>query len=754
MTTKKLQGDFDHMATRTYRHTRAFAIAVLAALSGAASAQSTTQSPGLEEIIVTAQKREQNINDVGIAITAFDSKTIEALGYHQLSDVSGATSNFSVVMMGTNVPDFTIRGVGVNDYALNQSTSVGTYVDGVAMSSPALMNVQMFDTDGVEVLKGPQGTLYGRNTIGGAVLFTSKGPTDTFQASTYDEIGNYGYYMVGGAISGPLSDTVSARLAFNDTQSNGYQKDLTTGNTNGGLDQVNVRSIFDWKPTNDLKVRLKLYAGADNSNLDAFNLPGQGGNTSTYGTINTPDGIPYRRSKADGGALTADWKLGGVTLTSITGYDHLNRFEYTNIDGRPACCSVSDETINSIEQSQVNQVSQELRAASSSNGPLTWVAGLYWSHDEIQDYTDYLLPGAGYSTAALGIPSTYPVATSLGNKYDQKTTSEAAFGQVEWSPTEKWHLTAGLRYTKDSKQLDNATTTWTVNPEVDQGAAGAVAPVQSGEFFAPISLSKDFSAVTGKIGVDYHLSKDALFYASVSNGFKSGGFQGQLATNPAGIDAFGNETLTAYETGLKLTLAGGRVQVNSALFYYVDNGLQADGILKIGTGGNAALYTMENVGNARDYGAEIDLQAKPTEQLTLALGVGYLSAKIVQPLVTDVPVNGKPALSPEWTANGRARYDIVETSKARWFVQGDFRCQASEYFDIYETQFLHESAYCVVNGGLGVNAIDDKWQVMLYGRNIADRTYRVFGYSGGTAGNVSEYGPPRTYGVSFSYHFE
>ncbi len=185
----------------------------LTALAGrSAHAQTTGQSAAsaagdtLTEIIVTAQKRAQNINDAGIAITALDSKTILDLGLRQPADVAGATSNFSVDMLATRVPNFTIRGVGVNDYAINQATSVGTYVDGVFLASPALLNFQMFDTERVEVLKGPQGTLYGRNTTGGAVLFTSKGPTNSFEADTYDEVGNYGYYMIESAISGPLSN--------------------------------------------------------------------------------------------------------------------------------------------------------------------------------------------------------------------------------------------------------------------------------------------------------------------------------------------------------------------------------------------------------------------------------------------------------------------------------------------------------------------------------------------------------------------
>ena len=250
------------------------------------------------------------------------------------------------------------------------------------------------------------------------------------------------------------------------------------------------------------------------------------------------------------------------------------------------------------------------------------------------------------------------------------------------------------------------------------------------------------------------MSKNALFYASVSKGFKSGGFQGTLIFSPASIKPFGNETVLAYEMGSKLTLADGRAQVNSAIFYYDYKGVQAQGTLKNAGGGIANLFALQNIGNAKNFGGEIDFQAQPTDRLNLSLGVGYLDAKIVEPLIEEVRVGGRLAESPTWNANGRARFDIVETPKARWFVQSNFRFQTTVNFDIYETPFLKEPGYWVWDGGLGVAAMDGKWTVMLYGRNIADRTYRVFAFANGTAGPVSEYGPPRTYGVSLGYHFE
>jgi outer membrane receptor protein involved in Fe transport len=369
----------------------AMAIFAVSCLNAPPAMAQEEDQPGraLEEITVTAQKREQNINEVGIAITAFDANLIKELALRQPIDVANQTTNFSVNTLVTSIPNFTIRGVGVNDYAINQATSVGSYVDQVFISSPAMMLFQMFDTERVEVLKGPQGTLYGRNTTGGAVLFISKAPTEEFEASVDLELGNYGYYMVEGAISGSLSNSVTSRLAFNTTQSDGYQKNLNTGETHGGLDRLSVRAILDWQATDNLDFRLKVHAGQDNSSLNSFNTPDSGSNDTSTGTIDTIDGIPYRDNESTGISLIANWAFEAATLTSVTSYDELDRFEYGDTDGQ-----VKDGRIDQVLMSDINQFTQELRLASNESDTFHWVAGLYYSRDEIDDGTVYEVTGA------------------------------------------------------------------------------------------------------------------------------------------------------------------------------------------------------------------------------------------------------------------------------------------------------------------------------------------------------------------------
>lgn len=721
-------------------------IATFCLSSSLAVAQEEAQEESgheLEEIIVTAQKRAQNINDVGIAISAFDAATIRDLAFSQPLDVANQTTNFAVNTLVTSIPNFTIRGVGVNDYAINQATSVGSYVDQVFIASPAMMLFQMFDTERIEVLKGPQGTLYGRNTTGGAVLFISKAPTDDFESSVDLEVGNYGYYMVEGAISGPLSDSIKARVAFNTTQSDGYQKNLTTGNIHGGIDRVSARAILDWQITENFDIRLNVHAGQDNSSLNSFNTPDSGDNVSSTGTIDTINGIPYRDNEAKGYSLVANWDLEGATITSVSSYDDLDRFEYGDTDGQ-----VKDGRIDQILMSDIQQVTQELRIASNGSGSLNWVAGLYYAKDEIDDGTVYETTGAGFPPWVFGLPSSYAALDSLGNTFLQISKSKAAFGQVEWDINDKWHLTTGLRYTSEDKQLNNVTTPWVAEP-----GPGEAGPIDSGLMFPPESFQEDFSAFSGKIGVDYRMNDDMLFYGSISRGFKSGGFQGTLVFSPANIIPFEEETVLSYEVGSKLTLAEGTVQINSAFFFYDYKNLQAQGTIEGGAGGVENLFALQNIGDAEVLGFEIDLQARPTEGLDLAIGVGYLDAKIVDPFIAEVKPDGRPAMSPKWNLNGRARYSFMQTDNSYWFIQGDFNYQDDVFFDIYETPFLQEGSYWLFNASAGISSPDDRWRATLWGRNLADTDYRIGGFTGGVAGPVQVFGTPRTYGVTLSYQF-
>ena len=277
--------------------------------------------------------------------------------------------------------------------------------------------------------------------------------------------------------------------------------------------------------------------------------------------------------------------------------------------------------------------------------------------------------------------------------------------------------------------------------------------MQNGLLFPPADFSEDFSAFSGKISLDYFLNDNMLFYGGINRGYKSGGFQGTLVFSPANIIPFDEETVLSYEIGSKMTLAEGTVQLNTAFFFYDYENLQAQGTIEGGAGGVENLFALQNIGDAEVLGFELDLLATPVDGLDLSLGVGYLDAKIVDPFIAEVEPDGRPAMSPEWTFNGRARYAFMESDKSYWFIQGDFNYQDDVFFDIYETPFLQEGSYFIWNASLGISAPDNRWRATLWGRNLSDTDYRIGGFTGGVAGPVQVYGAPRTYGVRFSYNF-
>jgi iron complex outermembrane receptor protein len=244
-----------------------------------------------------------------------------------------------------------------------------------------------------------------------------------------------------------------------------------------------------------------------------------------------------------------------------------------------------------------------------------------------------------------------------------------------------------------------------------------------------------------------------MFYGSISRGYKSGGFQGTLVFSPDNIIPFDEETVLSYEIGSKVTLAEGAVQLNSALFFYDYQNLQAQGTIEGGAGGVENLFALQNIGDAEVLGFEIDLTAAPTEGLDFAIGVGYLDAKIVDPFIAEVEVDGRPAMSPKWNVNGRARYSFARTENNFWFIQADFNYQDDVFFDIYETPFLHEDGYWVWNASAGIISSDNRWRATIWGRNLSNTDFRIGGFTGGVAGPVHVFGAPRTYGVSFSYNF-
>ena len=473
--------------------------------------------------------------------------------------------------------------LGLNDYAVNNNPAAGIYIDEVYLVSPAMLTFQLFDMERVEVLKGPQGTLYGRNTTAGAMKFISKKPTEEFEGYLSADYGRYDHFVLEGALSGRIAEGLTGRAAVQTSQRNdGFQLNRATGGKVGEIDRTAWRGLLSWQPSEDLDVLLNVHGGFDNSDtllvkVDNALTPVDDGITdpfsSSAGNDTELDNENY------GASLAVNWRLSeDLTLASVTGYEDYERSHDEDRDGT-TLVQLDGLFLNDIEQ-----VSQELRLTYVKD-EYVLIGGVFYGHDEVSTRDNF---DASALLPLLGVP-----ADAVGNEYNQESDSYAVFGHAEWQVHEDWKFIVGLRYTEEDKEFNDAFTFLTFGE----------AEVQ---VFAPVNNDYSVSNLSGKAGIDYTGFENALLYASFSRGFKSGNFQGQLTFNPADLQAFDKELVTAYEIGAKTQLLNNSLQFNVSAFFYDYEGVQIYGPIfqheLLGP-----LFGITNAGDAEVYGAEFDV---------------------------------------------------------------------------------------------------------------------------------------------------
>lgn len=466
----------------------ALVVAIASASAGASAAT-------LEEVVVTAQKREQGVNDVGITVNAFSGETIREMGVASAEDIAMLTPGLTVnETAATGVPAYTIRGVGFQDYTTSSSSTVGLYFDEVAIPYTVMSRGAIFDVQRVEVLKGPQGDLYGRNTTAGQINFVSNKPTEEFSAGISTTIANFGVVEAEGHVSGSLSEGVRGRVAFKTTQSSeGWQKSLTRDDELGEKDVTAVRALLDIDLNDAATLSLNVHYVDDQSDnkantaydgrdaglgqfsaphlpLDQYIIPGgdffeqtppfysTGDNraadwTNSYTseeTGKTWNLRPRRDNQLFGGSAKLEWDLGDMTLTSLTAYDKFERAEANDWDG-----GAYNDSSN-INTTDLEVFSQEIRL-SGGDESFNWIVGAYYSSDEMEEYYHYFMSDSVYANAAapfgVGLFAPTPIK-ELDTKYSQETDSQAIFAHTEWQFAENWRLTTGVRWTNEER-------TWT-----------------------------------------------------------------------------------------------------------------------------------------------------------------------------------------------------------------------------------------------------------------------------------------------------
>lgn len=470
---------------------------------GLLSQAEVMQAAMLEEVVVTAQKRAQGANDIGITMNAFSGDLLRDLGVSTAEDIAVITPGLTVnESAATGVPLYTIRGVGFQDYSTGASSTVGLYFDEVAIPYTVMSRGAVFDVERVEVLKGPQGDLYGRNTTAGQINFVSRKPTDEFETGFTLGLANYGTFELEGYVSGPLSPSTNGRLSFRTEQSNeGWQKSTTRDDELGEKNISSIRGMLDIELNEDANLLLNIHYvddGSDNKANTAYDgrtldtppgreigefsspytaladylIPGganfgetppwysTGDNeaadwTNSYTSLTGEvfDLRPQRDNQLFGVSARLEWNIGEMTLVSTTGYDNFERVESNDWDG-----GFFNDSSN-INTSEINVFSQELRLSGGTDD-FSWIGGLYYSKDDVDEYYHYFMSdsvfGLGSIPFGVGLFAATPIR-ELDTKYTQDTESMAVFGHVEWQFADRMRLTAGLRYTDEERDWTGCT---------------------------------------------------------------------------------------------------------------------------------------------------------------------------------------------------------------------------------------------------------------------------------------------------------
>lgn len=731
---------------------------------------------GVSEIVVTAQRREQNLQDVPVAVTAFSGETIAELGITSSADIAEIVPNVEIGLPAGdgNQPLIYIRGVGLSDTNSNNAGPNGVYVDEVYVSSPGAQTFQLFDLERVEVLKGPQGTLYGRNATGGAINFITARPSYDFQAQGSLSYGSFDTINTEAAIGGPISENVRFRLSGTSAQSEGYVRNLVTGERENGSDSVALRGQLALDITNDFEALFGVHGGQVDVRAPQYRSlglldPDTGFTTpcaaeaiaanqcgNVFGYV-SPQGFydgEYNQSaplevENWGASARLNWDLGGVTLTSISAYDDNDKTHREDSDASPSSILHIDYGVQS------ESFTQELRL-SNSGSSVAWVAGVYYLHEDLnQDQTADLFrdlraltPSGGADTTGAttgGAPVLF-----LRTLNQQTTEASAIFGQADFDLTDTLRATIGGRYNFERKHFTAAAQ---LEDDFIDGLAipGGVLPLYAFDNRA------SFENVSFKLGLDYDLSDDIMAYASVSTGFKSGGFNGGfLSFDPAEAEQqaqpFNEETLTAYEIGLKSMLFDGRMRFNTAAFYYDYQGLQLYTLVNTGA---IPLVLLDNAANATIYGAEFEMIARPSDRLEITLNLGLLNTEVTDFVSagTDYTSN-QLALSPEVTFSGVANYEIPLTPGLALAIQPSFSYRSSQFFSADNNPLLQQDGYWLLDGRVALISEDGHWEAALFGRNLTDEEYINYAVDLSDFGFIQQFrGEPRIFGAELRLRY-
>lgn len=742
------------------RHHRAALLTLSALALGVAAqahAQDSAPTDDSDEIIVTAQRRAQSAFDVGITLAVADQELLEARRIEVVTDLVSFTPNVSVKdNVPGLVPVITIRGVGLNDFSATNNPSAGVYVDEVSLSSLALMNFDFFDIERLEVLKGPQGTLYGRTATAGALNIVTARPTfDRLSGKLGGSWGNYQAKDIQAMVNVPVSETLALRFAGKGVfQDKGYYFNQRLNRDIGRREVFLGRAQALWEPSDKVEALLKVEGQRSRSELGsgeflgAFPTPTLPAGVSCPGAPQCSDFFGY--TDTDGNPFRGNWSvspdyavnqvnttariqadLGFATLTSVTGYIKFDRAWSADTDGGPL------PQLDFVTNDRVKQFSQELRLSRDTE-LVNWLVGAFYSKDHVE--TSY----SGNLSALFN--------TTTFTSSDQRSKSAAIFANGEWSIADTLKFITGVRYTSERRTNIGGTTDL-----VSLAPASALTGAPLGSPPIPIAVSN--AKITDKnwswkLGLNWKPSARVLIYASATQGIKSGGFFAGVATNSGQLIPYRPEKLIAYEVGVKGRAPSAGLSYGVSAFYYDYNDVQT--FIRDFVGG-LPIQRLGNVNSAEIYGLDADLTLSPAalDGLTITAGLGLLHSKLGSFLSSggNIPAGNRLPDAPKLSFNTGASYEfsVSENVSARFAIDG--RYQSSAFKDALNDPIIETKGYWVWDARASILQ-DGDWDFSIWGKNLGDKRYVTQGVNQTVLGSgFRVYGAPRTYGISATKSF-
>ncbi|NOX52742.1 MAG: TonB-dependent receptor [Gammaproteobacteria bacterium] len=704
----------------------------------------------IEEIIVTAQKREQNAQEVGIAISALTGDQMTQLGYSNAQQVTALAPGVHTVQPnGEANYSLAIRGVASSDFTTNVESPVAIYMDEVYISQMSGAGFMLFDMERVEILKGPQGTLYGRNATGGLAHYLSRKPSEELNGYARLTAGRYDQIKFEGAVGGSLSDTLMARLSIATNDHDPYVENRIGTDLNNGNEQ-GARLQLLWAPNDEFDLLLNVRGMNQDIDTGFFeNVSSVIEGRLTPNVVNPVlgyidnDGDVYAGDydspgfndlETRGYSATINWDFETFTFTSITDFSTVKRDYIEDSDASPV------PLFNFFLNTDAEQFSQEFRFAGDTDN-MHWVAGFYYLDLAINDAN-------GAETEPFIDPDNdTPAISGLDNPYEMNTESYSVFGQVEYDLSETWTLIAGLRWIRDEKDMDYQINAVDFIPgtKFRNGNPNILANI------ATYRGSREDNEIAGRLGLNWNLSDDAMIYMSYNRGVKSGGYNAPVfpLNPPLGytddVMSFDPEQLDAFEVGFKSRWHDGLMQVNGAFYYYDYQDYQAFQIIGIDT--------ITTNADADSIGGELEILTNPIAGLDIIFGAAY----------NDIDVDlgdGSPETtsvqSPRWNLNALVRYEF-EVGAGTVALQYDAVYRSELFFSLTGAETVTENGYTVSNASVMYTAEDERWSVMGFVHNLTGEEYLVqtFDLSGPNVFGMTEqyYGRPRWAGVTFSLNF-